>query len=250
MVMRESAIGQPQQQQQDGGSARNRMIESDGWDHSEGGTGAGAGAADSAGSGELTSSSTTPASWALSASPASLQSASSSRSSSPITQQQPKHKPNQRAHSSSSSPRSQHCTDCTARDGIVTNQKHDEVRLMQMDGRNIMLATEQSSSSYGTAIRRETFFKEFSFSPAVTIILDYEGKRVKTEQGTLIGLLIGLSNLQCTRLELKELHNRNGMLGIGRCIQFAVNEWIQDIQSTQLGDVIGSYGPITSLVQI
>uniref|UniRef100_A0A914RJ02 Autophagy-related protein 2 n=1 Tax=Parascaris equorum TaxID=6256 RepID=A0A914RJ02_PAREQ len=63
------------------------------------------------------------------------------------------------------------------------------------------------------------YLREFSFSPSVTVRLDYQGKRVKTEQGALLGLLIGLSNLHCTQLELKELHNRNGMLGYARCVQ-------------------------------
>uniref|UniRef100_A0A183V3U4 Autophagy-related protein 2 n=1 Tax=Toxocara canis TaxID=6265 RepID=A0A183V3U4_TOXCA len=93
-------------------------------------------------------------------------------------------------------------------------------------------------------------FRDFSFSPAVTVRLDYQGKRVKTEQGALLGLLIGLSNLHCTQLELKELHNRNGMLGHARCVQFAINEWINDIRNSQIPGVIGSYGPISSLVQI
>uniref|UniRef100_A0A915BPE2 Autophagy-related protein 2 n=2 Tax=Parascaris univalens TaxID=6257 RepID=A0A915BPE2_PARUN len=116
----------------------------------------------------------------------------------------------------------------------------------------VILTTVNSSATppVPQLVRRETFFKEFSFSPSVTVRLDYQGKRVKTEQGALLGLLIGLSNLHCTQLELKELHNRNGMLGYARCVQFAINEWISDIRNSQLPGVIGSYGPISSLVQI
>jgi len=100
------------------------------------------------------------------------------------------------------------------------------------------------------ASRREIFFKEFSFSPAVTIRLDYVGKRVKADQGAVLGLLIGLSSLHCTQLSLKELHNQNGLLGTTRCIQYALNEWGSDIRANQLPQVIGSFGPITSVVQL
>lgn len=62
-------------------------------------------------------------------------------------------------------------------------------------------------------------FREFVFSPACTIRLDYVGKRIKSDQGALVGLLIGLSNLHRTEIMLKEVHNLKGMLGFGRCVQ-------------------------------
>uniref|UniRef100_A0AC34Q1V3 Autophagy-related protein 2 n=1 Tax=Panagrolaimus sp. JU765 TaxID=591449 RepID=A0AC34Q1V3_9BILA len=99
---------------------------------------------------------------------------------------------------------------------------------------------------------KETFFKSFVFSPGCKIRLDYVGKRVKMdhEQGTVAGLLLGLSKLHCTELILKDLHNEKGLLGYGKCVQFAVEEWVNDIQQSQLTNVIGSFGPITSLVEI
>uniref|UniRef100_A0A914VF89 Autophagy-related protein 2 n=1 Tax=Plectus sambesii TaxID=2011161 RepID=A0A914VF89_9BILA len=114
------------------------------------------------------------------------------------------------------------------------------------------IATSPSSGSISapSPAGGETFFKHFSFSPSVTIRLDYQGKRVKTDQGAVLGLLIGLSQLHCTELHLKELHNRQGMLGLGRCVQYALNEWVVDIRRNQLPQVVGSYGPISSLVQI
>ncbi len=101
-----------------------------------------------------------------------------------------------------------------------------------------------------TIYPRSIHFSELSFSPAVTIRLDYQGKRVKTDQGALLGLLIGLSQLHRTELLLKELHTRQGLLGPSRCVQYAINEWITDIKRNQLPNVVGSYGPISSLVQI
>ncbi|KAE9553911.1 hypothetical protein FO519_002900 [Halicephalobus sp. NKZ332] len=99
---------------------------------------------------------------------------------------------------------------------------------------------------------KETFFKDFTFSPSCKIRLDYVGKRVKMdhEQGTLAGLLLGLSNLHCTELFLKDIHYENGLLGYGKCVNYAVEEWVNDIRKTQIPNVIGSFGPITSLVEI
>jgi hypothetical protein len=62
------------------------------------------------------------------------------------------------------------------------------------------------SSSNNYAGNKETFFKNFLFSPSCTIRLDYVGKRIKMdhEQGTIAGLIFGLSNLHCTELVLKD----------------------------------------------
>ena len=70
------------------------------------------------------------------------------------------------------------------------------------------------------------------------------------EQGTLAGLLLGLSNLHCTELVLKDIHYENGLLGYGKCVNYAVDDWVNDIKKTQIPNVIGSFGPITSLVEI
>lgn len=70
------------------------------------------------------------------------------------------------------------------------------------------------------------------------------------EQGTLAGLLLGLSNLHCTELVLRDLHNEKGILGYGKCVEYAVDEWVNDIRKNQVPNVLGSFGPITSLVEI
>ncbi len=89
------------------------------------------------------------------------------------------------------------------------------------------------------------------FGPEVAIRLDYQGKRrFDMGQGTLQGILIGLSQLHCTELRLKPLHCRQGLLGVDKVAQFARNEWVSDIVKTQLPQVVGSVGPLSSLSQI
>jgi hypothetical protein len=94
-----------------------------------------------------------------------------------------------------------------------------------------------------------TFFKEFTFEPACTIRFDYVGKRVKTDQGALIGFLKGMMETKCTQLTLKEIRNERGILGWNKCVAHAINEWSADLR-LQLPSTLTSYGPITSLVQI
>ena len=53
------------------------------------------------------------------------------------------------------------------------------------------------------------YFSSFEFSPAVTLRIDYQGaSRVNLAGGAVQGLFIGLSQLNCTQLTLKELHYR------------------------------------------
>ncbi|KAK0396369.1 hypothetical protein QR680_001695 [Steinernema hermaphroditum] len=96
----------------------------------------------------------------------------------------------------------------------------------------------------------DTIIKEFTFSPAVTIKIDYVGKRVKTDNGALMGLLIGMSNLHCTEIRLKELNTRKGVATLGRCFQYAAGEWLNDIRNHQLPNIFGSYGPLSSITQL
>lgn len=52
------------------------------------------------------------------------------------------------------------------------------------------------------------YFRTIVFSPAVLITLDYHGKRVEMSQGPLTGLIMGLGQLQCTEIRLREIHYR------------------------------------------
>ncbi|XP_071501504.1 autophagy-related protein 2 homolog B-like [Diadema antillarum] len=94
------------------------------------------------------------------------------------------------------------------------------------------------------------FFRSFVFSPDVLIKLDYEGKHVDMEQGTLFGLLVGLGQLNHSELTLRRLHHRHGLLGVDRLLLYAFNEWAQDIKKSQLPRVLGGVGPMHSFVQL
>jgi len=52
--------------------------------------------------------------------------------------------------------------------------------------------------------------RSFVFSPEVLIRLDYQGKWVDMEQGTLAGLVVGLAQLNCSELRLKPINHRHG----------------------------------------
>jgi len=52
--------------------------------------------------------------------------------------------------------------------------------------------------------------RSFVFSPEVLIRLDYQGKWVDMEQGTLAGLIVGLAQLNCSELRLKPINHRHG----------------------------------------
>ncbi|VDO28202.1 unnamed protein product [Onchocerca flexuosa] len=82
------------------------------------------------------------------------------------------------------------------------------------------------------------------------IRLDLNGKRMRPDQGWILGLLVGLSDFKCTEIRLKELNCTRGLLGYDRCIKFAINAWLNDINNKQLVQFITSYGPIKSLVEI
>lgn len=94
------------------------------------------------------------------------------------------------------------------------------------------------------------FFREVVFSPAVPIRLDYHGKRIDTEQGTVSGLLMGLGQLNCSELCLKKIVHRHGLLGADKVVTFLLNEWASDIRANQLPSILGGLGPLHSVTQI
>ncbi|XP_060783916.1 autophagy-related protein 2 homolog A [Neoarius graeffei] len=112
--------------------------------------------------------------------------------------------------------------------------------------------SEQSSSSAGSSSSSDQpiYFREFRFTSEVPIWLDYHGKHVAIEQGTFAGILIGLAQLNCSELKLKRLCCRHGLLGVDKVIQYAVNEWLNDIRKNQLPGILGGVGPMHSVVQL
>ncbi|KAM3919804.1 autophagy-related protein 2 homolog B isoform 1-T3 [Leptodactylus fuscus] len=94
------------------------------------------------------------------------------------------------------------------------------------------------------------FFREFRFTSEVPIRLDYHGKHVSMDQGTLTGILIGLAQLNNSELKLKRLCYRHGLLGVDKLFSYAINEWLSDIKKNQLPGILGGVGPMHSLVQL
>ncbi|XP_062863124.1 autophagy-related protein 2 homolog B isoform X2 [Trichomycterus rosablanca] len=94
------------------------------------------------------------------------------------------------------------------------------------------------------------FFREFRFTSEVPIRLDYHGKHMAMEQGTLAGIIIGLTQLNCSELKLHRLCYRQGLLGVDKLFSYALNEWLNDIKKNQLPGLLGGVGPIHSLVQL
>uniref|UniRef100_A0A4W6F250 Autophagy related 2B n=1 Tax=Lates calcarifer TaxID=8187 RepID=A0A4W6F250_LATCA len=94
------------------------------------------------------------------------------------------------------------------------------------------------------------FFRSFRFTSEVPIRLDYHGKHVSMEQGTFAGIIIGLTQLNCSELKLRRLCYRQGLLGVDKLFSYAINEWLNDIKKNQLPGLLGGVGPIHSLVQL
>uniref|UniRef100_A0A8C6ZBP3 Autophagy related 2B n=1 Tax=Nothoprocta perdicaria TaxID=30464 RepID=A0A8C6ZBP3_NOTPE len=105
----------------------------------------------------------------------------------------------------------------------------------------------QEMASYSD---QPVFFREFRFTSEVPIRLDYHGKHVSMDQGTLAGILIGLAQLNCSELKLKRLCYRHGLLGVDKLFSYAIGEWINDIKKNQLPGILGGVGPMHSLVQL
>ncbi|XP_012992957.2 autophagy-related protein 2 homolog B isoform X2 [Esox lucius] len=97
---------------------------------------------------------------------------------------------------------------------------------------------------------RPIFFREFRFTSEVPIRLDYHGKHVSMDQGTFAGIVIGLTQLNCSELKLRRLCYRQGLLGVDKLFSYAINEWLNDIKKNQLPGLLGGVGPIHSLVQL
>ncbi|KAF7704373.1 hypothetical protein HF521_021445 [Silurus meridionalis] len=94
------------------------------------------------------------------------------------------------------------------------------------------------------------FFREFRFTSEVPIRLDYHGKHMAMEQGTFAGIVIGLTQLNCSELKLRRLCYRQGLLGVDKLFSYTINEWLNDIKKNQLPGLLGGVGPIHSLVQL
>uniref|UniRef100_A0A8C6VF55 Autophagy related 2B n=1 Tax=Naja naja TaxID=35670 RepID=A0A8C6VF55_NAJNA len=123
------------------------------------------------------------------------------------------------------------------------NGSVDSVDMLNGDDHN--LSHEEASFN-----DQPIFFREFRFTSEVPIRLDYHGKHVSMDQGTLAGILIGLAQLNCSELKLKRLCYRHGLLGVDKLFSYALSEWLNDIRKNQLPGILGGVGPIHSLIQL
>ncbi|XP_061751316.1 autophagy-related protein 2 homolog B-like isoform X1 [Nerophis ophidion] len=124
-------------------------------------------------------------------------------------------------------------------------------RRMSHNGFPTGVQEEASDSDAPTSFSEQPiFFREFRFTSEVPIRLDYHGKHVSLEQGTFSGIIIGLTQLNCSELKLRQLCYRQGLLGVDRLVSYAINEWLADIKKNQLPGLLGGVGPIHSLVQL
>ncbi|XP_039598032.1 autophagy-related protein 2 homolog B-like isoform X1 [Polypterus senegalus] len=123
-----------------------------------------------------------------------------------------------------------------------------------MNGMTLSSSTEHgeadTSSSGASFTDQPVFFREFRFTSEVPIRLDYHGKHMAMEQGTFAGIVIGLTQLNCSELKLKRLCCRQGLLGVDKLFAYAIGEWLNDIKKNQLPGILGGVGPIHSLVQL
>jgi autophagy-related protein 2 len=97
----------------------------------------------------------------------------------------------------------------------------------------------------------DIFIKSFVFSPDLPIRIDYEAKRLLSEQlGTLAGLLLGLSHLDNSEVTLKSLTYKQGILGWDQLVEEVVGEWSQDIKTYQLPRILQGVGPMYHVTQL
>lgn len=130
----------------------------------------------------------------------------------------------------------------------AASPQFNQPRAMANDVMPLKNAT--SSESLKSSEAPSLFIKSFLFSPEVPIRLDYQGKYVNIEQGTLAGLIMGLSQLNCSELRLKRLCSRSGLLGADKLIAFIITEWLNDIKQHQLQSILGGVGPAYSFMKL
>ncbi|KAK6110251.1 ATG C terminal domain family protein [Brugia pahangi] len=133
---------------------------------------------------------------------------------------------------------------------VAKEEKKDNEKSVPVDYERGKNSLEIGPWGAESIVKGKIYFKEFTFSPSAVIRLDLNGKRIRPDQGWILGLLVGLSDFKCTEIRLKELSCTRGLLGYDRCFKFAVNAWLNDINNKQLVQFITSYGPIKSVVEI
>ncbi|XP_029634311.1 autophagy-related protein 2 homolog B isoform X1 [Octopus sinensis] len=143
--------------------------------------------------------------------------------------------------------------------GPPASSEEDDKQQEMLIKFDIRESIDLSSESSGSApsenkenrtMSQPTYFRSVIFSPDLPIRLDYNGKRVDMEQGTIAGLLVGLAQLNCSELNLRAINYRHGLLGIQRVLVSMLTDWLDDIKKNQIPRILGGVGPIHSVVQL
>lgn len=112
------------------------------------------------------------------------------------------------------------------------------------------LNTTTMSSDSSTTSNSPVFIKHFVFSPPCTIRIDYHGK-LSNEQlfdsGPFLNFLIGLAQVSKFDIHLKRISYKKGLSSYEKLLAYILNEWLNDIRTT---DVIKVMGPVSSLTQL
>ena len=111
-------------------------------------------------------------------------------------------------------------------------------------------SVESNSDIHNNKCEDGIYFEEVVFSPEVPIRVDYNGKRVNVENGSLAGFLMGIASLNNSQLTLKRIINVRGKKGMNAVINYIINEWVNDIKMNQLPSILGGVGPLNSVVQL
>lgn len=90
--------------------------------------------------------------------------------------------------------------------------------------------------------------RSVTFSPEVELTINYCGKRVQMSHGPIMGLIMGLGQLNCSKIKLKKINYRRGLLGIDRVLHYLIKEWLNHIKKRQLPSLLQGIGPMHSIV--
>ncbi|EDV19244.1 uncharacterized protein TRIADDRAFT_33840, partial [Trichoplax adhaerens] len=93
------------------------------------------------------------------------------------------------------------------------------------------------------------YIKSFVFTPDLLIRIDYQGKRIDTQQGLIAGIIMGLAQFNSSELKFKSLSCKSGLLGFNKLLEYITTEWLNHLKS-QFPTLLGSVGPMTTIVQL
>ncbi|XP_031632964.1 autophagy-related protein 2 homolog B [Contarinia nasturtii] len=141
---------------------------------------------------------------------------------------------------------------------IVDMPDLKELQARKMVDKNLMLLIDDDEENGKEKPPNETasnvtdnnpvYFRSVTFSPEVELTINYCGKRVQFTHGPIMGLIMGLSHLNCSRIRLKKIHYRRGLLGIDKVLCYLIKEWLNHIQNSQLPSLLQGIGPMNSIV--